>query len=198
MRESRMRPTQTRLEEAEKKIFDPSFIQRKRSTNDIGYYVFDYPAEDELIVREWVQYIQRKSNTDLDGFSIAIFDIYDIMINVLEDENILEQCYGFEEKQGINRVVSAVGRVLRLSDDEGLIVEYIRNNMPVNAIAIIAGVGKCYPVLRAYKVLHSLHQMLVKIPVVLLYPGKYGDKELALFGNDVEPNYYWVNRLVEN
>ena len=34
-----------RLDIAEKKIKEPSFRQNKGLGNEVGYYVFDYPAE---------------------------------------------------------------------------------------------------------------------------------------------------------
>ena len=198
MRDKDMRLTQIRLEEAQKKIIDPAFRSRESLGNDIGYYIFDYPPEDELIVRDWVQYIQGRNRPELKGFELVVFDLYDIMIDILDEKGFLEKCYGIEEKDGMDRIVRAVGRTLKLSDNEGLIVEHIRENIPENTVILLTGVGKCYPILRAHKVLNNLHQMLVKAPVVMLYPGKYGEKSLLLFNNDEEDNYYWVKRLIEN
>lgn len=193
-----MRPTQARLEDAKKLIREPSFLQNKGLGNEVGYYVFDYPAEDELIVREWVRYWQGKNNPDMDGFRLTVFDLYDVMIDMLVKDGFLEQCFVFEEKHGIDRVVKAVGRMLRLGDDTGLIVEYIKEHTPDNAVVLLTGIGKCYPVLRAHKVLNNLHQMLDHVPVVMLYPGKYDGQELVLFGSVKDDNYYRAFRLVEN
>ena len=191
-----MRPTQARLEDAEKRIRDKSFCQNKGLGNEVGYYVFDYPAKDELIVREWVRYLLSKNNLDLDGFRLTVIDLYDVMIDILEKDGFLEQCYVFEEKHGLDRIIKAVGRMLRLSDDAGLIVEYIKNHTPKNSVVFLTGVGKCYPILRTHKVLNNLHQVLDQAPVVTLYPGKYDGQELVLFGSVKDDNYYRAFRLV--
>ena len=38
----------------------PSFRQNKGLGNEVGYYVFDYPAEEELFVREWIEYVLKR------------------------------------------------------------------------------------------------------------------------------------------
>lgn len=40
-----------RLDKAERIIKKPSFRQNKGLGNEVGYYIFDYPAENELLVR---------------------------------------------------------------------------------------------------------------------------------------------------
>jgi len=193
-----MRATGTRLEDAEKILREPSFRKNKGLGNEVGYYVFDYPPKDELIVREWVRYWQGKNNPDVDGYRLIVFDLYDIMIDMLEKDGFLEQCFQFEEKHGMDRIVKAVGRMLRLSDDAGLIVEHIRYRTPDDAIVFLTGVGKCYPALRAHKVLNNLHQTLDHVPVIMLYPGRYDGQELMLFGSVKDDNYYRAFQLVKN
>jgi len=191
-----MQSTQVRLETAEKMIREPSFRQNKGLGNEVGYYVFDYPAKEELAVREWVRYWQGKNNPAVDGFRLVVFDLYEIMIEMLEQEEFLEQCYKFEKKHGIDRITAAVGRMLKLSDDSGgIIVDYIKEQTPENAVVFLIGVGKCYPVLRSHKVLNNLHQVFDSVPVVLFYPGKYDGQELVLFENIKDDNYYRAFKL---
>ena len=49
-----------RLNKAEEAMKKPSFRQNKGLGNEVGYYVFDYPAEEELFVREWIEYVPEK------------------------------------------------------------------------------------------------------------------------------------------
>ena len=189
--------TQARLDIAEKMIREPSFRQNKGLGNEVGYYVFDYPAKDELIVREWLGYRQRKINPSVDGFGLAVFDLYNITIDMLEQEGFLDQCIAFEKKYGMDRIVKAVGHMLKLSDDAGRMVEYIKDQTPDNVVVFLTGIGKCYPFLRAHKVLNNLHQILDHVPVVMFYPGVYDGQELVLFGSIKDDNYYRAFRLVD-
>jgi len=190
-----MRDTQTRLEEAEKKIREPSFRKNKGLGNEVGYYVFDYPAKDEMIVREWARRLREKNNPYADGFRIAVFDLYDIMIDMLEQEGYLEQCFDMEERSGMGEIAEAVVDLLQLGQHDGYLYEHIRNNAPPGSILILAGVGKCYPVLRSHHALNNLHQIFDELPVVLLYPGKYDGQQLVLFGTLKDDNYYRAFRL---
>ena len=47
-----------RLDKVEGIIKKPSFRQNKGLGNEVGYYIFDYPAEQELAIREYVEYIR--------------------------------------------------------------------------------------------------------------------------------------------
>ena len=192
-----MASLEERLDMVEKIIKQPSFRENKGLGNEVGYYVFDYPAEQELVVRERIQYMKAKNSKGIDGFDLAIFDLYDIVIDLLEREGFLEQCFKFEKKNGMERIVRAVGNLLQVNDNESLIVKHIQENTPQNAVIFLVGVGKCYPLLRSHKVLNNLHQAIDRVPVVMFYPGKYDGQELVLFGTIKDDNYYRAFRLVD-
>lgn len=186
-----------RLDIAEKKIKEPSFRQNKGLGNEVGYYVFDYPAEKELQVRQRIVYMQHKNSKGTDDFALVVFDLYDIIIDLLEQEGYMETCFKFEQKNGFDRIVKAVGNLLKISDADSLIVQHIQQHTPQDAVVFLTGIGKCYPLLRSHKVLNNLHQALDRVPVVLFYPGRYDGQELVLFGSIKDDNYYRAFRLVD-
>ena len=186
-----------RLDIAEKKVKEPSFRQNKGLGNEVGYYVFDYPAEKELQVRQRIAYMQHKNSKGADGFALVVFDLYDIIIDLLEQEGYMETCFKFEQKNGFDRIVKAVGNLLKISDADSLIVQHIQQQTPQDAVVFLTGIGKCYPLLRSHKVLNNLHQALDRVPVVLFYPGRYDGQELVLFGSIKDDNYYRAFRLVD-
>ncbi|KJS18732.1 MAG: hypothetical protein VR72_21170 [Clostridiaceae bacterium BRH_c20a] len=192
-----MASLEERLDIVERMIKLSSFRQNKGLGNEVGYYVFDYPAEKELIVRERIEYMKAKNRRGNDGFELVVFDLYDIVIDLLEQEGFLEQCFGFEKKHGMELIVKAVGNLLQINDDESLIVKYIQEHTPLDAVVFITGVGKCYPILRSHKVLNNLHQAIDRVPVVMFYPGKYDGQELVLFSEIKDDNYYRAFRFVE-
>jgi len=192
-----MASLEERLDLAERTIKTTSFRQNKGLGNEVGYYIFDYPAEKELVVRERIEYMKSKNNKGTDGFELVVFDLYDLIIDVLEQEGFLTKCFQFEKKQGIGRIVKAVGSLLQANDDESLIVGHIQEHTPENAVVFITGVGKCYPVLRSHKVLNNMHQVIDRVPVVMFYPGKYDGQELILFGEIKDDNYYRAFKLAD-
>lgn len=192
-----MLPFDKRLDIAEEMINDPSFRENKGHCNEIDYYVFDYPAEKELYVRERIEYIRKKNEASNDNYSLAVFDLYDIVIDILKQKGYLEKCYRFEKTKGFERVTKSIGNMLRMTSSDNLIVNYIKEHTPENAVVFIIGIGKCYPLLRSHTVLNNLHQVIDNVPVILFYPGNYDGQELVLFGEIKDGNYYRANKLID-
>ena len=192
-----MATLEERLDQAETIIRTESFRQNKGLGNEVGYYIFDYPPEKELVVRERIAYMQGKNNRGTDGFELKVFDLYDLVIDILEAEGFLEQCFRFEQKKGMERIIKAVGNLLRINDENSLIVKHIQENTPEDAVVFLTGIGKCYPILRSHKVLNNLHQAIDRVPVVLFFPGKYDGQELVLFSEIKDDNYYRAFKLVD-
>lgn len=186
-----------RLNEMETAIRKPSFRQSSGRANEVNYWVFDYPPERELEVRERIAYLKNKNQVGTDGFELVVFDLYDIIIDFLEQRGFMDKCYGFERKAGISRIVKAVNNSLKVNDDDSLIVRYIKDHTPENAVVFLVGIGKCYPILRSHKVLNNLHQAFVRVPVVMFFPGTYNEQELILFNEIKDDNYYRAFRLVK-
>lgn len=162
-----------RLDEMELAIHKPSFRKGTGRANEVNYWVFDYPPEKELEVRERVEYLKNKNDRGDDDFELVVFDLYDIIIDFLEKKNFMEKCYDFEKKRGIERIVKAVTNSMKVNDDDSLIVQYIKEHTPENAVVFLTGIGKCYPILRSHKVLNNLHQAFVRCPVVMFFPGMF-------------------------
>lgn len=186
-----------RFDRAEAIIKKPSFRENKGLGNEVGYYIFDYPAEQELLVRERIAYIKRKNEQSADEYRIVEFDLYNIIIDILQQKGYLEKCFEFEKKRGFDRITKAVGNMLRITAKDSMIVSHIEKNTPEKSIVFLTGIGKCYPILRAHTVLNNLHQVIDHVPVVLFYPGKYDGQELMLFSEIKDDNYYRAFQLVE-
>lgn len=186
-----------RLDEMELAIYKPSFRQSSGRANEVNYWVFDYPPEKELEVRDRIEYMKNKNQKGNDEVELVVFDLYDMIIDFLEQKNFLEKCFEFEKKRGLERITKAVNNSMKINDDDSLIVRYIREHTPENAIVFLTGIGKCYPILRSHKVLNNLHQAFVRCPVVMFFPGTYDEQELILFDEIKDDNYYRAFKLVK-
>lgn len=61
-----------RLDEMELAIHKPSFRKGTGRANEVNYWVFDYPPEKELEVRERVEYLKNKNDRGDDDFELAL------------------------------------------------------------------------------------------------------------------------------
>ncbi len=185
-----------RLDKMEEVVYKPSFRQNNGRANEVNYWIFDYPSERELEVRARIQYMQNRNSKGGEEFALVVFDLYDIIIDFLEENDFMENCYQFEKKKGIERITKAVSNAMKINDDDSYIVQHIKENTPENAVVFLTGVGKCFPILRSHKVLNNLHQAFVRVPVVMFFPGNYNEQELILFNEIKDDNYYRAFRLV--
>ena len=185
-----------RFDLLKQKINSPKFRENRGLGNEVGYYIFDYPAEKELYVREQVDRMYKQSVSSSDEYKIIVFDLYDIMIEILDNKKYLEKCYAMEKKSGFEKVSRAVSNMMKVNSTDGMIVHYIQEHTPEKAIIFITGIGKCYPIIRSHTVLNNLHLVIDNVPVVLFYPGSYDGQELVLFDEIKDDNYYRAFRLI--
>lgn len=186
-----------RLDAMEAAIKKPSFRRSSGKANEVNYWIFDYPPEKELEVRERIEYMKNKNQKGTDEYQLVVFDLYDIIIDFLERKNFIDKCYDFEKQRGFGRIVKAVSNSMKVSENDSLVVQYIQEHTPENAIVFLTGVGKCYPLLRSHNVLNNLHQSYLRAPVVMFFPGTYNEQELILFNEIKDDNYYRAFRLVK-
>ncbi len=192
-----MRSLAERLDIMEEKIQSDDFRSNRSVANEVKYYIFDYEPKDELCVRERIEYVRQKNAGSTDSYRIAVFDLYEIMIEVLKEKGYLDKCFDMEKQKGFQKVSSAVSNLLRITSTDGLIVDYIKERIPENAIVFLTGIGKCFPIIRSHTVLNNLHQVVDYVPVIMFYPGKYDGQELVLFGEIKDDNYYRAFKLVD-
>ena len=190
-----MKRVYKRLDKLLKRIREKSFRENKGLGNEIGFHIFDYDPEDEMIIRERINYM--KNQTKYDEFEIQEFDLYEIMIEILDDKKYLDKIFKMEEKKGSDKILEPIRRTLRLNQDDDLVVAYIRSRINENSIVFLTGIGKAWPIIRSHTVLNSLHAAVEDVPLVMFFPGTYDGQTLVLFNEFKDDNYYRAFRLVE-
>ena len=120
-----MSDIEKRLDQMEALIRKPSFRQTKGKANEVSYWVFDYAPEDELIVRNRISFLKKKNLKETDGFELAVYDLYDLIIAHLQSKDFMEKCYAQEKKRGIRKLQDAIRHTLKITDKENLLVKYI-------------------------------------------------------------------------
>lgn len=186
-----------KLAKIEPIIKQPSFLENKGLSNEVGYYIFDYDPKDELKVRDEIKHLMNKINSnDNYSFKIVEFDLYEIILTILDEKGYLDKVFEFEDKKGLDYTLKAVINILKLNSDSNLIVNYIMKWAPEEGVIFLTGVGKAYPILRSHNVLNNLHQSFNDLPVVLFFPGKYSGKDLVLFNTLEGSNYYRAFPLI--
>ena len=182
-----------RLNKILEKIQSPAFLANKGLGNEIGFYIFDYDPRDELIVREHVAYLKRTLNPEQSSRRIIEFDLYEMILDLLRKEGVLEELPQMEEEQGSNYLAEALQDIA----SPEVYIQLIADQVEGSDIVFLTGVGKVWPMVRSHNILNNLHHVLDKVPVIMFFPGNYDGAELKLFNKLKDDNYYRAFRLIE-
>lgn len=176
---------------------DKRFRENKGLGNEIGYYVFDYDAKEEMAVREHIAFLKQKVNNENMEINIREFDLYEIMIEILASKGYLQKVFDMETQKGTGAILRPIKNTLRLTQQNDLMVKYIRERVKDNDIVFLTGVGKVWPIIRSHTVLNVLHSVIDHVPLIMFFPGTYSGQDLHLFDEISDRNYYRAFKLVE-
>ncbi len=192
-----MKTLNERLDLIKPKILAPEFRKGKGLGNEINFWIFDYAPQDEMAVRQHIDYLHANINAERDDIRIVVYDLFEIMLRHLEDKKYLDKVLQMEAAKGSERIMSPIKKTLRLTLPDDVVVSTIAENVDsVRDIIFISGVGKAWPFIRSHTVLNNLHSRIEGTPVVMFFPGEY-TSELRLFGEIRDDNYYRAFRLIE-
>ena len=140
---------------------------------EAGYYVFSYDPKDEMRIRQWTKNeieLFRRAHRP-----VVEFDLYKIMAELLVEKHPRQKYEDLEMRTGsMTRVVNAANSVLQIGRPMDLMLDYIVKRIPQdNAVILLTGVGKCYPLLRSHKILNDLHDRLAQGIVLMMFPGRW-------------------------
>ena len=173
------------------KLQDPAFLANEGIGNEIGFYIFDYPPDQEMAVRDAVAMIERhfaKSGT----VRVVTINLLDVMLDVLKGRKVLDAVLKSETKWGAKATKSKIDPILKKTLVAG---EILRRAGDEFDVLLLTGVGSAYPLVRTHEILNNLHDKLDRKPLVVFFPGEYNMQELRLFGL-LDANYYRAFRLV--
>jgi hypothetical protein len=187
-----MRSTQDRLNLVLERIENPRFLTNDGLGNDIGFWIFDYPAGDECLVRDHLYHLEQKLKQR--GYNFLHLNIFSIILDMLTERNLLERVFKREKEVGPENLKKSLAGSLSQKN----ISEYIaRRYDPVSFdFVLLSGMGSAWPLVRAHELLSAMQNIMGNTPLVLFYPGKYSGQDLHPFGIIESRNYYRAFKLV--
>ena len=186
-----------RFVDLEDRMISVASLTRYGTANDLRFYIFDYNPKDELLIRKEVKKLKSR-NPD-----IAEFDLYEMMLEIIDDEGYLEDIQRMETDYEKDLLLREVFQpLLSVEEDENNFLEMFKDRCldDGKSIVLITGVGKAFPIIRSHTILNNLQSIFRKNPVVMMYPGRYEIKNamtLRLFERLDDDNYYRAFPLVE-
>jgi hypothetical protein len=176
------------------KLLSDELLSGSGLGNEIGFYVFDYPAEDELRVRDQIQFLLDHLPKSKPGLRVKHVNLFDLVINHLKARNLLDRAIEMQRTQGDEAVFKALSAPLHESRLAQIFADFAQPSE--HDLVLVSGVGSAWPLLRSHALLNNLHPVMGNTPLVMFYPGKYDQLTLQLFGMLENRNYYRAFKLV--
>ncbi|GKS82285.1 hypothetical protein LPAF129_19710 [Ligilactobacillus pabuli] len=173
------------------KMQNNDFQENAGLSNEVGYYVFSYDASQELVVREYIKEMKNDLTIATSGFKIQEFNIFEIMLQIIDQFDYREAFEDMEKEEGIDEVALQINNILEMTENENLIVKYVKERLTdEQTIIFLTGIGQVFPLLRAHTILNTMTQVIDEYPVIMFYPGEYDGLSLKAFAEVADNNYY--------
>jgi hypothetical protein len=184
-----------RLNQVLPRLASPDVLDNLGAGGEIGFWVFDYPPEHEMQMRSWITDVIAPGLPKLKpGVRFKVVDLFDFVIDLLEERNLLEKAFAKQVKEGDESVLKSLRPVLKEDKLAARLVETV--GVQDLDLLLIKGVGAVYPMLRTHTLLSALHPHMRDTPLVMFYPGRYDGQSLRLFSKLTDDNYYRAFSLV--
>lgn len=182
-----------RLKLLDSTIKSEKFQSNRGLGNEVGYYIFDYNPKDELLIREHIRGLVAKNSSQINGYRIQNFNLYEIMMDYIEEKGYLDKITKMEMRHDIMYVASRINRLLKMEefdDSQMYFTKFIMDRVDEKSVVILTGMGEIYPLVRAHSVLNKMHLVYTKTPVIMMYPGEYDRRRLTILDTKKDNNYY--------
>lgn len=189
-----MTPLDERLNEILPILTSERFRTNKGLGNEVPFYAFDYPPEDELHLRNHIRFVVDQLGKMKPVTRVAHVHLFMVLLEILDSEDSYEDLVDVQRRKGSE---VALKRAKGLMDPQ-YVADYIVRKWPVadHDVYLVEGVGSAYPLMRTHNLLNNLQPLLGQTPLVLFFPGKYDGQSLRLFGCLDDKPYYRAFRLV--
>lgn len=187
-------PLNERLNKILPRVISDEFLSGGGIGNEIAFYIFDYPPEEELRVRDYLPTLLDHIPRQKHGLRVKHIDLFDFVTDYLKSRNLLDKAVQMQREKGDEALQKALAGPLHESKLGALFAEVAKPDQ--HELVIVSGVGSVWPLLRSHTLLNNLHAVMGKTPLVIFYPGRYNGQSLQLFGKLKNNNYYRALKLV--
>jgi hypothetical protein len=181
-----------RLNKILPRITSDEFLHGSGIGNETAFYIFDYPADCELRVREHLATLVSHIPRQNAGLRVKNVNLFDFVIEHLVDRQLLDKAITMQMQKGDEALRKALGGPL----DETKLSKMIGSLAEGNDLFIVSGVGSVWPLLRSHALLSNLQAVMGKTPLLMFFPGRYDGQSLKLFGKIKNDNYYRAFKLI--
>ena len=184
-----------RLNQILPRLISPDVLSNQGAGGEIGFWIFDYPPEEEMAMRAWLaDVIEPGLRKQVPAVRFQTVDLFQLVVDLLDERKLFDKACEMQANKGDAAVLASLRSVLK----EDRLAARMTEKLDVTQLdlLIVKGVGAVYPLLRTHTLLSALHPHMRNTPLLMLYPGTYTGQSLSLFNTLSDDNYYRAFRLV--
>lgn len=186
---------QEKLNQVIPKITSSDFLKSNGLGNDIGFWIFDYPIEqDDEVMAFLLETIIPTVERPPYQLKVKHINLFEFLIDLLKERNLLDKVISMQKTGGDAKTLDAVKPVLKEDKLAGKLATLIDHS--ATDLVILSGVASAYPMLRTHTLLSALHPYMQDTPLLMFYPGTYDGQSLKLFNTLSDDHYYRAFRLI--
>jgi hypothetical protein len=168
-----------RLEQILPRVTSADFLTGDGIGNEIACYIFDYPADAELEVREHIQHMLVRLANRHDNVKVLHLDLLDVVVDLLRERKLLDKALEMQHAKGDTVALKALAGPLSAERVRDFIAKTYK--LQDHDLVFLSGIGSVWPTLRAHSLLNCLHTVMGATPLVMFYPGSFDGTTLSLF-----------------
>lgn len=170
----------------------PDFLAMKGLAKEVPIFIETYEPGDEDKIRRMVDSLSSRLRSS--GIPLAVVDLFDLVLEQLEEEGRLDRIIEKEASLGKKKLLDMMSN---LADPQGRLIPQLVRRISGDDIklTLLTGAGRVFPFLRTHTILESLQPAMMHHPIVMFFPGHYAQgegigSELCLFGAMATPPLY--------
>mgnify|MGYP001102325962 FL=1 len=183
-----------RLDKILGRITSDDFLHGRGLGNEIPFYAFDYPPEQELAVRAHIHFLLEQIPKRRPELRVAHVNLFELIIRHLKERGFYDKALALHRQRGDEGLRKALAAPLDAAKLAAVLVDQV--DPASQDLVLVSGIGSAYPLLRTHNLLNNLHHRMGSTPLLLFYPGVYDGQSLRLFGTLPDKPYYRAFRLV--
>ena len=103
-----------RLNQILPKISSDEFLNSKGLGNEIGFWIFDYPPEREMEMRDFLtRTVLPSLNKSQPPIRAGAINLFDLVIQLLQERQLLDKAIDMQQTKGDEAVMAALRPVLK-------------------------------------------------------------------------------------
>ena len=133
-----------RLNQILPKLTSDDFLSARGIGNEIAFYIFDYPPEDERRVREHIEFLLAQMPKRKPDLRVTHINLFDFLIDYLRERGVLEKSFQLQREKGNDALLKALKGILHEEKVAGRFADIA--NSEDHDLVMISGVGSRLPV----------------------------------------------------